>query len=61
MTQADSTSVLRRSLDSEPVGAGQVIYCVRCQRIADNPVMVGFHEAATGPGANVYSCEACAS
>ncbi|MBO1334666.1 hypothetical protein [Streptomyces sp. VRA16 Mangrove soil] len=34
--------------------------CARCQRTTEAPVLVHEVHAATGPGFNVYACEACA-
>ncbi|MDI3386186.1 hypothetical protein QIS99_08135 [Streptomyces sp. B-S-A8] len=34
--------------------------CVRCQAVTDNPTVVHEVHQNTGPGFNVYACEACA-
>ncbi|TGA84067.1 hypothetical protein, partial [Streptomyces sp. MZ04] len=35
--------------------------CARCQHTTDAPVLVHEVHAATGPGFNVYACQACAT
>ncbi|MCF3123800.1 hypothetical protein IPZ68_29435 [Streptomyces arenae] len=35
--------------------------CVRCRRTTDAPVLIHAVHAATGPGFNVYACQACAT
>ncbi|MGW6534816.1 hypothetical protein ACWGBV_30170 [Streptomyces sp. NPDC055051] len=34
--------------------------CVRCQAVTDNPTVVCEVHQSSGPGFNVYACEACA-
>jgi hypothetical protein len=68
MTQADSAPALRRSLDSEPAGAGQTTpheirqaLCVFGNEITDQPVLVGVTEQNSGPGWSHYACPEHAS
>jgi hypothetical protein len=62
MTQADSAPALRRSLDSEPAGAGQTTphtrqaLCVFGNQVTDQPVLVGVTEQNSGPGWMHYAC-----
>ncbi|WP_158983486.1 hypothetical protein [Streptomyces sp. NRRL F-5193] len=34
--------------------------CVRCQAVTDSPAVVCEVHQSSGPGFNVYACEACA-
>lgn len=34
--------------------------CARCERMTDDPVMIGAVEVGSGPGAILYGCLPCA-